>query len=106
MSPAQRDHYSRWAAGFHEDVRGRVGALPGEIHHLWHGDLKDRRYGLRQIDLGPHQFDPDRDIRPGAEGAWRWASDKPALHTLLGDYFQGRHEDGRSAGACFQGVDS
>ena len=102
MSPAQRDHYSRWAARFHEDVRGRVGVVPGEIHHLWHGDLKDRRYHLRQFDLGPHQFDPERDIRPGADGAWRWDSDKPALHTLLRDYFQNRREDGRPA---LRGID-
>lgn len=95
MSPAQQRHYARWATDFHEDVSGRVGALPGEIHHLWHGDLKDRRYGLRHLDLERHDFDPQNDIRLGADGAWRWASDKPALHTLLRNYFQNRHEDGR-----------
>ena len=95
MSPAQRVHYSRWAAGFSADVRGRVGVLEGEIHHLWHGDLEDRRYGLRHADLEPHLFDPNLDIRLGVDGAWRWANDKPALHTLLREYFRNRHEDGR-----------
>lgn len=97
MSAAQRDHYSRWAAGFHADVRGRVGALGGEIHHLWHGDLADRRYGLRHADLEPHRFDPNLDIHLGSDGAWRWAGDKPGLHALLRDYFRDRHEDGRPA---------
>ncbi len=96
MSAAQRDHYSRWAIGFRDDVKGEVSALTGEIHHLWHGELKDRRYLQRQNDLMAHRFDPYTDIRPGADGAWRWASDKPALHTLLRAYFDNRHEDGNS----------
>lgn len=98
MSAAQRDHYSRWAVGFHADVKGRVGVLAGAIHHLWHGDLKDRRYDLRHQDLAKHDFDPDSDIRPGTEGTWRWASDKPALHALLRNYFHTRQADGRTTG--------
>jgi hypothetical protein len=94
MNAEQRDHYSQWADGFHNDVRGQVGALDGELQHLWHGEIEDRRYGQRHIDLIPHCFDPHNDIRPGADGAWRWATDKPALHELLRDYFLGRHEDG------------
>lgn len=94
MSAAQRDHYTRWAAGFYADVKGQVGAVDGEIHHLWHGDLVNRRYSLRHEDLAHHDFDPHTDIRLGAEGAWRWASDKPALHALLRDYFRNRQEEG------------
>ncbi len=97
MNAAQRDHYSRWAAGFHGDVRGEVGALTGEIHHLWHGEPEDRRYRLRHCDLAPHDFDPCTDIRPGADGPWRWSSDKPELHALLRNYFRNRREDSRAA---------
>lgn len=95
MSAAQRDHYFRWAAGFHRDVRGRVGAVAGEIHHLWHGEIKDRRYELRHEDLAQYEFDPYTDIRPSAQGPWRWASDKPAMHSLLRDYFHSRRADGQ-----------
>lgn len=95
MSPAQRDHYLHWAAGFHADVKGRVAALPGEMLHLWHGELTDRRYGRRHVDLEPHCFDPNLDIGLGADGAWRWTSDKPGLRALLCDYFRSRLEDGR-----------
>lgn len=102
MSPAQRDHYSRWAAGFHADVRGQVGALVGEIHHLWHGDLKDRRYSLRHGDLVAHRFDPLLDLRPGLDGPWCWASNKPGLHSLLRGYFPSRHEDGGWSDALTQ----
>jgi hypothetical protein len=95
MSEPASDHYRRWAAAFHDEVQGRVGALDGEIHHLWHGNLEDRRYKLRHSDLALHSFDPWADVRLGTDGAWRWASDKPALHALLRDYFQNRHDDGR-----------
>lgn len=98
MSVAQRDHYSEWAKGFHGDVEGQVGAVAGEIHHLWHGDLEHRRYELRHEDLAQHDFDPRSDIRIGADGTWRWASEKPALHGLLRDYFHSRQEDGKTAG--------
>lgn len=92
-----RDHYLAWAAGIHDEVQGRVGVLPGEIHHLWHGAAENRRYKLRHSDLASHDFDPWADIRLSAEGAWRWASDKPALHALLTDYFRSRQDDGRPA---------
>lgn len=97
LSASHRDHYLRWAAAFHADVKGRVGALAGEIHHLWHGDLQDRRYERRHEYLAQHHFDPRSDIRPGAEGAWRWGGDKPAMHALLSDYFRSRNADGRTA---------
>jgi hypothetical protein len=95
-----RDHYVIWANGFHDEVRGRVGVLPGSIHHLWHGDLENRRYQLRHSDLARHDFDPWTDIRLSDDGAWRWASDKPALHALLSDYFHSRQDDGSTAGVA------
>lgn len=101
MSAAQRAHYLHWAKAFRADVRGRVGVLEGEVHHLWHGDLGDRRYDLRHIDLEPHRLDPYLDIRPGVDGAWRWATDKPGLHDLLRDYFRQRNEDGRLERAAY-----
>lgn len=97
MNTPQRERYARWAGALHHEVRGEVGALPGELRHLWHGDLADRRAGQRHADLEPHQFDPFTDIAPGADGAWRWASDKPALHALLRTYFQRRNDDGAAA---------
>jgi hypothetical protein len=96
MSPGQRDRYLRWATDFYRDVKGNVGSLSGEIHHLWHGDLENRRYILRHTDLMPYNFDPTTDIRPGIDGAWRWASHKPEMHALLRDYFFSRQEDGRA----------
>jgi hypothetical protein len=101
MNLRQRERYGEWAAGFHRDVGARVGALTGELRHLWHGDLAARRAAQRHVDLSAHDFDPSLDIAPGTDGAWRWSSDKPLLHALLQEYFSGRsrHSPGRLADA-------
>lgn len=98
MNAHQRSRYLAWATPFHHEVRGRVGTLDAEIRHLWHGELVDRRNGPRHVGLAPHGFDPHTDIAPGADGAWRWASDKPALHAYVRDYFVQRQEDGSERG--------
>ena len=97
MNPHQRMAYQAWAGPFHRSVQGNVGNLPGTILHLWHGDVKDRKPGERHVGLGSFAFDPTRDIEIGAGGAWRWASDKPALHSYIRNYFETRYEDGRPA---------
>lgn len=94
MNDLQRQRYGEWAMAVYRDVHGELAALPGELQHLWHGELADRRAGQRHADLALQQFDPYRDLRPGKDGAWRWASDKPALHGLLREYFRRRNEDG------------
>lgn len=99
MNAMQRVRYSRWADRFHIDVKASVSALAGEIHHMWHGDLDDRRARLRHTDLLPHDFDPHHDIRLGADGPLRWATDKVDLHNLLRDYFRNRREDGKQPNA-------
>ena len=81
---------------FYQDVKGNVSHMPGRIIHLWHGEMEDRKPGQRHSGLRPHDFNPARDIAIGESGAWRWASDKPALHVYLKDYFASRYEDGRT----------
>lgn len=98
MNEHQQRRYLPWAARVHGEVLGKVGTLDGQIHHLWHGDLADRHASARHAGLAAHAFDPEVDIAVGAEGAWRWASDKPALHAYVRDYFRARNEDGTDSG--------
>lgn len=98
MNAHQQRRYIAWANRFHADVRNQVGVLSGEIHHLWHGELADRRTGNRHVGLAEHDFDPQSDISLGTDGAWRWASDKPELHSYLRNYFHQRNEDGAKDG--------
>lgn len=94
MNAEQRRYYREWAEPVHASVRGDVDFLDGDLYHLWHGDVDRRRTAQRHLDLHVHGFDPRRDIAPHASGAWRWATEKPALHRLLVDYFAARREDG------------
>lgn len=89
-----RDNYQRWATHWYDQVRGQIGVVPGQILHLWHGDLANRRYRARNTILARHQFTPALDLRLNADGVWEWASDKPMLQREILEYFQARQEDG------------
>jgi hypothetical protein len=94
MSPGQASYYREWAQPLYARVRGNVDFVEGNLFHLWHGELDHRRRRLRHLDLKAQDFDPRRDIALHASGSWRWATQKPALHRLLVDYFAARREDG------------
>ena len=94
MNPRQEAHYLRWAQPVFGDVRGDVGFVEGRLGTLWHGEAKARKYIQRHEGLAPFGFDPDLDLLPGPEGAWRWATDKPEMHRYVRDYFASRNEDG------------
>lgn len=86
-----RDHVLEWALAFGQHT---VGFIRGGVRHLWHGDRKGRQYTSRHQLLASHDFDPAVDVRVGDNGLLEWASDKPALHAAVKDYFTGRNEDG------------
>jgi hypothetical protein len=91
-APEQR-RYLAWGVPFHDAVRAQVGFVDGDVLHLWHGEPRHRKYGIRNRQLQYFQFDPFTDIVVGENGCWRWASDKPQLHDYVRDYFVGRRED-------------
>jgi hypothetical protein len=86
-------HFLNWATGFYDDIQGRVGAVPGTVLHLWHGNLARREYMERREILKSQAFDPLRDLRMGENGCWEWNSDKPELHMWIREHFQRRRED-------------
>lgn len=90
------EHYLAWARPFFAEVGGNVGYLDGRIYHLWHGDLKDRKYQLRHHGFKQFNFDPFTDIAIVENGCWRWNSNKPDMHDYVKTYFEGRNEDGIS----------
>lgn len=94
MGERWREHYLRWAAEHFSHVRGSVGFVEGELYHVWHGDLKCRRYQERHEELAAFAFDPAVDIALEANGCWRWNSAKDGMHACVQRYFQGRREDG------------
>ena len=92
-TPLQR-HASVWAERWHAAVQRRVGYVSGALLHLWHGDYQHRQYNARGHELAMLGFDPEIDLRIGANGCWEWASDNQALHRWALDYFEARFEDG------------
>lgn len=94
MNLRQRQAYLTWAGGLFNRVGGNVAHLEGTVHHLWHGDLRQRQSSSRHAQLAPHDFDPWLDLAPGRDGPWRWARDKAALHAFVQAYFHARREDG------------
>jgi hypothetical protein len=98
VSRTLRDNFARYKAGVESHLCGSLECLEGEIAHLWHGRMRDRRYGGRHALLAGHGFDPGADIREGAGGCWEWASDKPEMHRYVESYFRVRNEEGKASG--------
>jgi hypothetical protein len=94
MNKHQRDRYIAWARPFYETVRAEVGCLEGDIFHLWHGDVSERRTRSRHEGLQRFQFDPFTDIAIDQNGCWRWNTEKREMHDYIRGYFSSRREDG------------
>ena len=92
FNPRRKQHYLRWAIPFNKSVAGQIGALPGTIYHLWHGELKDRNYYDRYKLL--ENFDPYSDIQIASNGAWQWTKLNTELEEQLKANFVNRREDG------------
>ena len=93
LNKPRQEHYLRWARGYHRDVAGKIGNVPGRIFHLWHGNFINRNSRGRQRLLAGFDYDPDLDLRIGPNGAWHWARPRADLEDFLRKYFIGRAED-------------
>jgi hypothetical protein len=95
-------HLMKWGHRFYAMVQGRFGCVPGRITHLWHGDLKNRRYFLRIREITDLGFDPNTDLEAPIGKPLQWspiALNKPGLPEYFSNYFAHRLEDGVSQGA-------
>ena len=92
LNESRTKSYLQWGIPFHQTVASKVGHIPGEIYHLWHGDAKNRNYRDRFKVLA--DFDPETDVYVGDSGAWRWTKPESALAKQLKAHFVNRREDG------------
>jgi hypothetical protein len=73
---------------------GKLGVVPGNLLHLWHGDLVDRRYAEMNQQFATFDFNPNRDLRHDENGLWEWNEASPELQKWATDFFWIRREDG------------
>ena len=94
MNERQREHYLAWARPYFESVGSAVSCADYELFHLWHGEIRNRRYQERYDGFERFGFDPYEDIVIDENGCWRWDSDKPEMRQYVKEYFASRREDG------------
>ncbi|MGC9968417.1 MAG: hypothetical protein ABSC29_01635 [Minisyncoccia bacterium] len=93
--PALIRHYREWAELFYSQTRGMLGVVPGDVLHLWHGELDNRKYFDRHKELHRLGYNPYLDIvaPPGRPLEWSSHASVP-LRNWFYDYFRERKEDG------------
>lgn len=66
--------------------------LPVDIYHLWHGNLRNRKYMERHDIVLKHQYDPEKDIKL-ENNVYEWVTDKKEMHEEIKSYFYSRNDD-------------
>jgi hypothetical protein len=89
------DDEKEWAKKAYGLVYGNIAGVDGVILHMWHGDINNRDYHLRNLILKNNAFDPNKDIVLEKNGLWAWKGDKPILSRAIRKYFEYRNEEGK-----------
>ena len=97
LAQGHRDWFLPRARALAQEVAGRIGFVPGTIRHLWHGELRHRRYLVRHDILMRHDYDPSRFLRIAETGAWSWAKPPSTLPAAIAAFFHNRLDDGIAA---------
>ncbi len=96
---AHRAWFAAWCGHVYPHLRAQLGFTPGAVHHLWHGEMADRRYVVRNRELADFAFDPASDLVPAANGVWEWSAAGERMRDWARAYFGYRREDGVAAAA-------
>jgi hypothetical protein len=89
-----RNHYIKWSEKIYKKVKAKVSYTEGVVFHLWHGEIKHRRYLERMQYLNDYNFDPEKDLYLNETGCWEINESRAELIPLAGYYFAERKEDG------------
>lgn len=93
FSDSIKTHFSRWGKRFYEITGGKIGYVEGDIYHLWHGELKNRRYLERTRELSLIGFDPAIDLKVNQHNIYEFAPERDDLRRWMREYFRCRQED-------------
>ena len=70
----------------------KVSYIPTDIYHLYHGQLRNRKYMERHDIILNHGYDPRTDIKL-INNVYEWSSNKVGMHNDIKQYFLDRKED-------------
>ena len=93
-NPALEEHAVKWCSKIFPEVRAKVSYAPGNVLHLWHGNLRDRGYDERSPALRALGFDPEKDLELSEKGLWKFPRHRDDLRAWSRNYFRDRKEDG------------
>ena len=91
-SPAFKQSLRLWGERA-EQLKPKIGYVPGLITHFWHGPKQNRQYLTRWKILNQSQFDPALDIKRDAQGLYQLTGRNKKLMVDLMAYFRQRNED-------------
>lgn len=91
FTPAMKVHMMDYCDKL-KNKNPKVGYIPIDIYHLYHGSLKNRSYMDRHKAILDHNYNPQTDIVL-MNDVYEWATDKPEMHKMIKDYFYSRMED-------------
>jgi len=74
------------------DRNPKVGYIPIDLMHLYHGTIANRNYVVRHEILQDNNFNPNTDIKL-ENNVFEWNTPKHDLHERLNRYFFDRKED-------------
>lgn len=75
-----------------KQTNGTIGCVSGNISHLYHGSIEDRRYTERHKTIAQIDFNPELDIAIDDNGMWRW-NGNDTLREYMAGYLINRKED-------------
>lgn len=88
-----KDRVLAWEDRARTHIGKKIGFIPFNIEHHFHGSKSDRKYVDRWQVLVKHDFNPDIDIRRNTYGVLELTGNKPELQHDMWRYFRARNED-------------
>ena len=89
-----KEHTLKWVRKAYEVVAGKVGFLPQQIRHLYHGNLANRQYWDRVVWIQSHGFDPERHLIREPGQLYRWSEECPQeIVDWMAEYLVGRRRE-------------
>lgn len=85
-------HFRLWAGRAAQEIGGRIGHVPVDARHLWHGAPEKRQYRVRDAELTDGGFDPARHLSLDSHGNWGWTAEGRRFEGWALNYFAVREE--------------